>query len=309
MIKIQSLDISDISKLGNSTKIIKKLEDSSDYFKSYFGQASAAYDLYSCLYPMLQSQERTVEIDAMYDRLTANQHRSNVYYSNIEVLKGLIVPQLPALALTLNPAKKTPENKPNKEFFDVCTNILAVSCKNIVDGMDVNGWSAFKLDYLVTGRGVIWVSLDDESSDNLTRDELRNKIKIENVRWQDFLCDPKPMWQQVEWVARRLLFTKRQFLEAFPNCSKSMLSDGNTLSTIYSGLEIPIVSDDDTLYIEVWEYWDKPTRTQYFVSQQYNAEADSMEEGKFLVRKQKHFQSDQDFILPTPCHELKKVSN
>jgi hypothetical protein len=303
LINTTNLDVSE-GKLGNASKIVKKLEASSDYFQSYFGQASAAYDLYSSLYPMLQAKDAGRDIDSLSDMVTSNQYRSNVYYSNIEVLKGLVVPQLPALSLTLNPAKKTPENKPNKEFYDVCTNILAVSCKNIVDAMDTNMWSAFKLDYLVTGRGVIWVSLDDESSDNATKDQLKSKIKIESVRWQDFLCDPKPAWQQVEWVARRLLFTKRQFLEAFPKCDKAKLSDGNTLSTIYGGIDVPNVSDDDTLYIEVWEYWDKPTRSQYFVSQQYNGEADSVSESKFLVRKQKFSQSDLDFILPTPCPPL-----
>jgi hypothetical protein len=73
---------------------------------------------------------------------------------------------------------------------------LAVA-KNVVDAMPLAQWDGFKLDYLISGRGVLWVdNINSEKSKETTvssdANSHNNKIKIAHIRWQDFVMDNKP---------------------------------------------------------------------------------------------------------------------
>jgi hypothetical protein len=73
---------------------------------------------------------------------------------------------------------------------------LAVA-KNVVDAMPLAQWDGFKLDYLISGRGVLWVDNinSEKAKDNTISSDANNhnnKIKIAHIRWQDFVMDNKP---------------------------------------------------------------------------------------------------------------------
>jgi hypothetical protein len=280
----------DPEALTNAQRIFKKIQDSLDYESGYHAQAFEAYDIYSNLFTLLKSQRNGTNIDVAIDKFLHNNRRSNVYYANVETLKGLILPQIPSLAITLNQSKKTENNKENKTFYDTCTNILSIIVKNAVDNIRTNVWDSFKLDYIITGRGVLWANIDQDPKG-------KHSISIDNVRWQDFAMDTKPTWESVSWVARRKLYTKRQFKELF-NVTDDKISSVITLESVYADVALFDSFGDHSQYIEVWEYWDKPTLTQYYVSKQYNVEADS-DNSRYVVLKKKYDNCDPDYFLPT----------
>jgi hypothetical protein len=280
----------DGEKLNSAQKIFKKIQDSLDYESGYHAQAFEAYNIYSNLYALLKGHRKGTDIDYAIETLLHNNRRSNIYYANVETLKGLILPQIPSLQLSLNPSKKTANNKENKNFYNTCINILSVIVKNAIDNMDTGVWDAFKLDYIITGRGVLWASVDEDKEGNKT-------VSIDNVRWQDFAMDTKPTWESVSWVARRRLYTKRQFKELF-NVSEDKISGVITLDSVYGDVALFDSFGDNSPYIEVWEYWDKPTLTQYYVSKQYNVEADS-DSSRYIIEKKKYEDAQPDYFLPT----------
>jgi hypothetical protein len=280
----------DGEKLNSAQKIFKKIQESLDYESGYHAQSFEAYNIYSNLYALLKGHRKGTDIDTAIETLLHNNRRSNIYYANVETLKGLILPQMPSLQLSLNPSKKTENNKETKNFYNVCANILSVIVKNTIDNMRHGVWDAFKLDYIITGRGVLWASLDEDSDGN-------KSVSIDNVRWQDFAMDTKPTWESVSWVARRRLYTKRQFKETF-NVPEEKISGAITLDSVYGDVALFDSFGDNSSYIEVWEYWDKPTLTQYYVSKQYNVEADS-ESLRYIISKKKYEDADPDYFLPT----------
>jgi hypothetical protein len=290
--------MSDIEKLNNAEKIFKKISESLDYESIYHNQAYHAYDLYSNIHSMLSLAGRRVLSHSKdnWDSFLHSHLRSNVYYANVETLKGLILPQIPGISLTLNQSKKTENNKENKAFYDVCANILSVIVKNAIDGIKTNVWESFKLDYIITGRGVLWSNC---SSDKVGGD---HRISIENVRWQDFAMDTKPRWNSVDWVARRLLYTKRQFIEVF-GVSEDDINSTITLDSVYADIALFDSFADNSGYIEVWEYWDKPTKTQYYVSKQYKVDTENEKE-RYVVKKEVIETADDAYFFPTTCPPL-----
>jgi uncharacterized protein YeeX (DUF496 family) len=281
--------------LTSAQKIFKKIQDSLDYESGYHAQAFEAYELYSNIFNLLKSYTKGTNIGMdITDEIMHTKRRSNVYYANVETLKGLILPQIPGLSISLNPSKKTPNNKENQSFYDVCTNILSVLVKNVVDNLNNTAWEEFKLDYIITGRGVLWVNFFESQN---TDKQSSKQISIDNVRWQDFAMDTKPKWDSVNWVARRLLFTKKQFMEKF-DVSEDKISGTIMLDSVYADVALFDSFGDRSPYIEVWEYWDKSILTQFYVSRQYNVDSDD-ENKRYIVSKKKYEDVDEQYFLPT----------
>jgi hypothetical protein len=281
----------DAVKLSSAEKIFTKIRESMDYESIYHTQAYEAYNLYSSMNNIFLKNRFSSHLNVDFTQFFEDQRQSNVYYANVETLKGLILPQVPSLSVTLNPSKKSDDIKDDKAFYDICCNILSVLVKSITDNLKAGVWDAFKLDYIVTGRGVLWV-------DSFDNDEEKKNFAIEHVRWQDFAMDSKPVWDAVNWVSRRRLFTKRQFLKTF-DVVESKVSGLITLGTVYSDLGVFDSLGDNSLYIEVWEYWDKPTLTKYYVSRQYNVDADD-DNDRFVISKEKYADADANYFFPTP---------
>ena len=231
-----------------------------------------------------------------------SQRRSNVYYSNIETLKSLVLPQIPSLVISLNASKKTNDDKNDKVFYNICCNILSSIVKNISDNMKSGVWESFKMDYLVTGRGTLWVNYNDldqyKNSQDNSEPSISNQFAIDYVSWKDFAYDPRNSWDSVSWVARRKLYSKKMFKQKY-NVSDDKISGTLTLGQVYGEQAFITVENDVASYCEVWEFWDKPTKTCYEVSRQYNVATQS-DDSRYLISKTHYPDADADFFFPTP---------
>jgi hypothetical protein len=278
--------------MQNSEKIIKKIADAREYEAGYRTQAGAAYDIYSQQFSMY-SRGGYGNRDNFFFNKTKRQ--SNIYFSNVETLKGLIVPEVPNLNITINPTKRfalnnTPENRDDQSFYSTTAAVLSSITKNFIDKFEKFNWQKFKLDYLITGRGVLWVNFFPEDKN----------IKIEHVSWQDFIMDPKKRFDEVEWVARRILFTKKRFKNFFPDASLAKLSGTLGIKEIYFDDAFQTGINDLSTYVEVWEYWDKTAKMQYYVSQQYNSNAEGATRYVIAQRHIKNIEADHFFPCSAP---------
>jgi len=139
-------------------------------------------------------------------------------------------------------------------------------------------------DYLLPGRGVIWVVYEPifvkETIQVESLDEFGNMIMIdqeeeriadqrcyfEYVNWEDYRESPAKRPEDVYWKARRHLLTRDELIEkGFKNASNIPLNWSPEPSEGYSEEYSEVFSR-----AEVWEIWDKYKEKRYFVSKGYN---------------------------------------
>jgi hypothetical protein len=278
------------TKKTATEKIVAKIAAAMRYEASYHTQAFAAYCMYSNIYTYIRQYTNQSKIETAIDNILRHNKRTNVFYANIETLKGLILPEIPNIVVSLNSSKKIENTREAKGFYDTMCNILQCVAKNVVDNIKPNVFNAFKMDYLITGRGILWTSADKNEEDEPV-------LSIDYVRWQDFAMDVKPKWDNVDWVARRLLFSKKSFLKKF-DVSEDKLAGTTRLSQVYNDVANLDSYGDTSDYVEVWEYVDRSVMARYYVSKQYNVSGEGA--SRFLVSKELYPDENPDYFLPTP---------
>ena len=135
-------------------------------------------------------------------------------------------------------------------------------------------------DYLLPGRGVVWVvyepiivkektkiEIKGEDVDILEEEEVERlgdqRCRFEYVHWQDYRESPSRRPEDVTWRARRHLFTREELVgRGFDHAEDVPLN------------WMPERADDadvDEIYnrAEVWEIWDKVKRRRLFVATGY----------------------------------------
>lgn len=138
------------------------------------------------------------------------------------------------------------------------------------------------LDRLIAGAGCGWVRYDVETSlpespeFQLTddQDELSAEVSLEPViedestpidyvHWKDFLWSPARTWDEVRWVARRVYMDEAALAERFGEdiaANIPMHVEDNEDRDLKAG---ELTAQE----AEVYEIWDKTTKTVYFVCQ------------------------------------------
>lgn len=155
------------------------------------------------------------------------------------------------------------------------------------------------LDRLVAGAGVGWVRYDCESheeeispalgdfqltdsQDELTEDvEPETKTVIDHedtpidyVHWKDFFWSPARTWDEVTWVARRVYMDRQALISRFGEDTAKLIpvaTDETNDSKVKLGEAVTGKS-------EIYEVWDKTTKTVYFVSLQCDELLDEVED-------------------------------
>tara|TARA_R110000782_G_scaffold12113_4_gene36624 strand:- start:3096 stop:4841 length:1746 start_codon:yes stop_codon:yes gene_type:complete len=139
-------------------------------------------------------------------------------------------------------------------------------------------------DYLLPGRGVIWVVYEPilmkEKIQVESLDEFGNMIMIdqeeeriadqrcyfEYINWEDYRESPAKRPEDVYWKARRHLLTRDELIEkGFKNASNIPLNWSPEPTESYSEEYSEVFSR-----AEVWEIWDKYKEKRYFISKGYN---------------------------------------
>jgi len=202
----------------------------------------------------------------------------NILWSNTETMKGALFARMPKADVR----RRYNDNNPITRQTAIVLE-RALQYGNEVYSADKPIRAALE-DYLLPGRGVIWVVYEPifvkETIQVESLDEFGNMIMIdqeeeriadqrcyfEYVNWEDYRESPAKRPEDVYWKARRHLLTRDELIEkGFKNASNIPLNWSPEPSEGYSEEYSEVFSR-----AEVWEIWDKYKEKRYFVSKGYN---------------------------------------
>lgn len=270
-----------------------RIEKADDLGEGSKGTASLwSQEITSARKYMRKFREGAIRINRRYlDQRDANQEgefRVNLFWSNVQVVMSMLYAQPPSADV------KRLYDDFNDEASRVGSEILERILNNDVqaDGSTSNAAIRYAIqDWITIGMGTVWsrYSVDTEMttydavSDPVTGIEMspageyeritNEDALTEYVYWDDFLYSPARIWEEVRWVARRVYMTKEQLVARFGEevANQIPLAKQTSKATDAKG-QMPTLPEDPWQRAEVWEIWDKRTKTVYW----YNTQVDFM---------------------------------
>lgn len=261
-------------QLANSLKELKDyLDEGERIIKIYKGEP----------YRLTDQAGSTDQVDTVY----------NILYSNVETLKPLIFSRLPNPRIRKRNLEKNNINK-------LISIVLERNVKRILEETDAqNIIEQARDDYLITKRGVIKVLFEQEiiieekEVDDIDEQGLffkrieeserlgEKKIFLEYVLWKDVVFPCVKKWEDVEWIAFRHYFTKDELKKKFGRKANAV-KFGNEVSANTLKNE-----GEEGLFkkAEVWEIWDKETKSVYFFCEGYSTGLLKTVEDKYNLEK------------------------
>ena len=202
----------------------------------------------------------------------------NILWSNTETMKGALFARMPKADVR----RRYNDNNPITRQVAIVLE-RSLSYGNEVYHADKPIKAAIE-DYLLPGRGVVWVVYEpifvkekvsvegqDEFGNTIMIDEEQERIAdqrcyFEYVNWEDYRESPAKRPEDVYWKARRHLLTRDELIEkGFKNANKIPLNWSPEPTEGYQEDYSEVFSR-----AEVWEIWDKYTSKRFFISKGYN---------------------------------------
>ena len=201
-------------------------------------------------------------------------HRFNILWSNTETLKGALFAKM-----------ALPDVRRRFNDGDASARQVAIVLERaLLYGLDVYDSEqpirAALEDYLLPGRGVVWVvyepiivkektkiEIKGEGVDLVEEEEVERlgdqRCRFEYVHWQDYRESPTRRPEEVTWRARRHLFTRDELIGRGFDYAEDVSLNWTPDTSDYND------TDDSYNRAEVWEIWDKVKRRRLFVATGY----------------------------------------
>ena len=202
----------------------------------------------------------------------------NILWSNTETMKGALFARMPKADVR----RRYNDNNPITRQVAIVLE-RALQYGNEVYSADKPIKAAIE-DYLLPGRGVVWVVYEPifvkEKIQVESLDEFGNMVMIDQeeeriadqrcyfdyINWEDYRESPAKRPEDVYWKARRHLLTRDELIEkGFKNAKDIPLNWSPEPTEGYQEEYSEIFSR-----AEVWEIWDKYTSKRFFISRGYN---------------------------------------
>ena len=237
--------------------------------------------------------ERNVDTYGM-----GSEKKFNILWANTETLKGALFAKMAKPDVR----RRFPDNNPvTKNIARVLERTLAYA--NDVYNANKPIESALE-DYLLPGRGVVWVVYDPVFVKEMVQMEQINEmgerviIEVEEervaeqrcyfdyVHWEDYRENPAKRPEDVSWKARRHLWTKDQLKDkGFSNVEDIPLNwSPDSDEENYEAEEV-------FKRAEIWEIWDRVKYKRYYVARNYD---------KILREDDDPYELQDFFPTPTP---------
>ena len=205
------------------------------------------------------------------------QRRYAILWSNVQTLGPAIYAKKPIPVVSRRFKDEDPVGKVASEVLERCL-LYSLDAYDFDERM-----TEVRQDYLLPGRGQLWIRYvphmakanaeqDDELGEGQADEDGEQtdnevveyeEVLCDHVAWKEFLTNPCREWADVRWVSRRVYMTRQELIERF----------GDKV-----GKEVPLDSankgddkesdDPDSKFKKacVYEIWDKPSRTVYWVN-------------------------------------------
>ena len=202
----------------------------------------------------------------------------NILWSNTETMKGALFARMPKADVR----RRYSDNNPITRQVAIVLE-RALQYGNEVYSADKPIKAAIE-DYLLPGRGVVWVVYEPifvkEKIQVESLDEFGNMVMIDKeeeriadqrcyfdyINWEDYRESPAKRPEDVYWKARRHLLTRDELIEkGFKNAKNVPLNWSPEPTEGYQEEYSEIFSR-----AEVWEIWDKYSSKRFFISRGYN---------------------------------------
>ena len=237
--------------------------------------------------------ERNVDTYGM-----GSEKKFNILWANTETLKGALFAKMAKPDVR----RRFPDNNPvTKDIARVIERTLAYA--NDVYNANKPIESALE-DYLLPGRGVVWVVYDPVFVKEMVQMEQINEmgerviIEVEEervaeqrcyfdyVHWEDYRENPAKRPEDVSWKARRHLWTRDELKDkGFSNVEDIPLDwSPDSDEENYEAEEV-------FKRAEVWEIWDRVKYKRYYVARNYD---------KILRVDDDPYELQDFFPTPTP---------
>jgi len=182
----------------------------------------------------------------------------NIFYSNVSILDSTLNLANPAPDIQRRFLKNIEADKKKSTLYSTVAKILNCGVECVSDLSNVN--EVIKNDVHnanVTGSGVAWLSYEPKIvTDELGQEHIASQdIKIDYLKYSEFLRSSAEKEQDVWWVARRHLLTRNEIYERF-----GYNADNNELS-----YKADDTDETSQRRAEVWEIWDKAEKKRVFI--------------------------------------------
>jgi hypothetical protein len=215
------------------------------------------------------------------------RRRFAILWSNVSTLQPAIYAKQP---VPMVDRRYRDEDPVGKIASDVLERALGFS----LDQYDFDGRVKLcVLDYLLPGRGQVWVRYiphmrevnaeqdpelgegvqDDDRNEvgevetpEATEEVVYEEVQCDHVSWKDWLTNPAREWAEVRWVGRRVYMTRAELTERFG----AEMAKNVPITTTSTGTDTASDAQKQSSQTgEVYEIWDKPTKTAYWVCKGY----------------------------------------
>jgi hypothetical protein len=231
-----------------------------------------------------------------------DKRRFAVLWSNVQTLQPAIYANAPKPMVDRRYRDEDPVGK-------VASDVLERALGFSLDQYDFDGRVKLcVLDYLLPGRGQVWVRYiphmqkvnaeqdpelgeGEEDADDSEVGEAEGpegeevvyeEVQCDHVSWKDFLTNPSREWAEVRWVARRVYMTKAELEKRFGKEKAKQVP----ITTTASGADPATDAQKQATQTgEVYEIWDKPTKTAYWVCKGYTSDVLDQREDPLGLRE------------------------
>lgn len=205
--------------------------------------------------------------------------RFNILYSNTEVLQSALYGRDPKPDVR---RRFNDRNPVAREMGEALERALLYSQDQNSDG---KAYEAGVKDYLLPGRAVVRVEYEpqfedvpaidpltgqplmDEEGEPVTQQVIKDQIcRLRYVFWEDFIHPVCRTWDQVDWIGFRHTMDREEVTDLLQNAPPTS-QVGLDISNVPFDWTPEIDRDErripeDMKKAEVWEIWDKSTRTR-----------------------------------------------
>lgn len=188
-----------------------------------------------------------------YYRNDKKRNKQNIFWASVETLKPFVYFKQP------QPFVVRVNKNANQEQALACKILERALAWNMKQ-FDFDSVVKYaRNDFLLSGMGILWEQYCS-SFKQVGTDFIKDKEKVETtyVSPTMFLADTDKVnvWEDVEWIARRMYMNISEVAANF---------SAETVEKVRSQC-------GQNSVLTVYEIWDKPTRTIYYISPQYGAD-------------------------------------
>ena len=247
----------------------KEIENATTYEKTWCDEASANF--------------------TVYNNEGQREDRYNIFWSNTQTLRPLLFSRLPKTNITQRFLDSSETNRVASEMMERSIELY------LKDSDAETVISKCRDDYLIGGRGVARVCYDPEKEIKLEDgtveiDPSEKKCRIEYVDWKDFRMSNDKEWSKVRWIAFRHYKTRDELVEEYGEKGNKVALNATRLTTDKTKKN----KDELFLLAEVWEVWDKETKSCLILTLKSNGD------GVLLANEEDPYNLKDFFPIASP---------